>query len=62
MSSGVDLPTIDQTGAAPAVTDPLPGTILGLKLDLESDKLYDLGSALPDVMGLRATQPRGRLL
>ena len=58
MSSGVDLPTIDQTGAAPAATDLLPGTFLELELNLESDKLYDLGGALPDVMGLQATQPR----
>ena len=62
MSSGVDLPTINQTGTAPAVTDPLPGTFLGLELDLESDKLYDLGGALPDVMGLRATQPRAAVV
>ena len=33
MSSGVDLPAVDQAGAAPAATDPLPGTFLG-PLDL----------------------------
>ena len=26
------------------------------------DKLYDLGGALPDVMGLRATQPRAAIV
>ena len=31
---------------------------MGLELDLRSDKLYDLGGAIPDVMGLRAIQPR----
>ena len=34
MSSGVDLPVVDQAGAAPAATDPLPGTFVGLGLDL----------------------------
>ena len=58
MSSGVDLPTVDQAGAASAASDPLPGTFMGLELDLRSDKLYDLGSAIPDVMGLRAIQHR----
>ena len=36
----------------------LPGTFIGLGLDLKSDKLYDLGGAILDVMGLRAIQPR----
>ena len=58
MSSGVDLPVVDQAGAAPAASDPLPSTFLGLELDLRSDKLHDLGGAIPDVMGLRAIQPR----
>ena len=31
MSSEVDLPAVDQAGAAPAATDPLPGTFLGLE-------------------------------
>ena len=34
MSSRVDLPAIDQAGAAPAASDPLPGTLMGLELDL----------------------------
>ena len=62
MSSGVDLPAVDQAGAAPAASDPLPGTFLGFKLDLRSDKLYDLGGAIPDVMGLRAIQPRAAIV
>ena len=62
MSSGVYLPVVDQAGAAPAATDPLPGTFLGLTLDLKSDKLHDLGGAIPDVMGLRAIQPRAAIV
>ena len=62
MSSGVDLTAVDQAGAAPAATDPLPGTFLRLKLDLKSDKLYDLGGAIQDVMGLPAIQPRAAIV
>ena len=62
MSSGVDLPAVDQAGVAPAASDPLPGTFLGLKLDLRSDKLYDLGGAIQDVMGLWAIQPRAAIV
>ena len=51
MSSGVDLPVVDQAGAGPAATDPLPGTFLGLALDLRSD-----------VMSLRAIQPRAAIV
>ena len=36
MSSGVDLPVVAQAGASPAATDSLPGTFLGLALDLRS--------------------------
>ena len=54
MSSGVDLSVVKQAQAALVTTRPLPGTSLGLGLDLQSDKLYDLGGAIPDVMGLRA--------
>ena len=32
------------------------------EVDLRSDKLYDLGGAFPDVMGLRATQPRAAIV
>ena len=56
MWSGTDLPVVDQARAAVATTKPLPGTFMGLGLDLRSDKLYDLGGAIPDVMGLRAIQ------
>ena len=62
MSSGTDLPVVDQAGAAVATTEPLPGTFMGLGLDLKSDKLYDLGGAIPDVMGLRAIQPRAAVV
>ena len=58
MSSGVDLPVVKHARAAVVTTRPMPGTFLGFGLNLRSDKLYDLGGALPDVMGLRATQPR----
>ena len=62
MSFGVELPVVGQAGAAPAATDPLPGTFLGLTLDLKSDNLHDLGGAIPDVMGLRAIQPRAAIV
>ena len=62
MSSGVDLPAVEEAGAAPAASDPLPGTFLGLELDLRSDKLYDLGGAIPDVIGLRAIQPKAAIV
>ena len=56
------MPEVDQAGAAATATDPLPGTFLGLKLDLKSDKLYDLSGAIPDVMGLRAILPRAAIV
>ena len=58
MSARTDLPMLDQAEAATAAAKPLPGTFIGLGLDLRSDKLYDLGRAIPDVMGLRAIQPK----
>ena len=57
MLSGLDLPAVDQVGAATTASTPLPGTSLGLALDLRSDRLYDLVNDIPDVMGLRAIQP-----
>ena len=36
---------------------PLPGTFRGFDLNLQSDRLYNLDSAIPDVIGLRAIQP-----
>ena len=57
MPSGTDLPVVDQAGAASAVTKPLPDAFMGFDLDLLSDRLYDLDSDIPDVMGLRAIQP-----
>ena len=36
-------------GAAPTTSTPLPGTFLGLALDLASDQLYDLVDDIPDV-------------
>ena len=57
MSSSVDPLAVDQSGAAATESTPLPGTFLGLALDLESDRLYDLVNDIPDVMGLRALRP-----
>ena len=57
MQSGMDLPVVAQAGAASAAGKPLPGTFLGFDLKLRSDRLYDLDSAIPDVIGLRAIQP-----
>ena len=55
-SPGRALPVVDQAGAASAAGNPLPGTFLGSDLNLLSDRLYDLDSAIPDVIGLRAIQ------
>ena len=57
MQSGTDLPVVAQAGAASAAGNPLPGTFLGFDLNLLSDRLYDLDSAIPDVIGLWAIQP-----
>ena len=48
---------MDQAGISSASSAPLPGTFLGLALDIRSDKLYDLVHDIPDVMGLRALRP-----
>ena len=48
---------MDQPGPSSASSAPLPGTFLGLALDMESDKLYDLVQDNSDVMGLRALRP-----
>ena len=56
MSSG-KLPAMDHAGASPTPSTPLPGTFLGLALDLGSDRLYDLVQDIPDVMGIRALRP-----
>ena len=57
MSSEIKLPAVDQAGAAPTTSTPLPGTFLGLALDLRSNRLYDLVNDIPDILGLRAIQP-----
>ena len=62
MSSGTDFPVGNQAGGAVATTEPLPGTFMGLGLDLKSDKLYDLGGAIADVTGLRAIQSKAAVM
>ena len=62
MSARTDLPVLGQAEVATAATNPLPGTFMGLGLDLKSDKLYDVGGAIPDVMGLRAIQPKAAVV
>ena len=57
MQSGTALPVVDQAGAASAAGNPLSLTFLGFDLNLLSDGLYDLDSAIPHVIGLRAIQP-----
>ena len=59
MQPGTDLPVVVQAGAASAAANPLqkPGTFLGFYLNLLSDRLYDMDSVIPDVIGLRAIQP-----
>ena len=54
MPSRKDLPAVNQAGAASADGNPLPGTFRGFDLNLQSDRLYNLDSAIPDVIGLRA--------
>ena len=61
MSSG-KLPAVDQAGASPTPSTPLPGTFLGLTLGLGSDRLYDLVKDIPDVMGLRALRPSAAIV
>ena len=62
MSSGIDLPVVNQAGTATTATKPLPSTFLGLGLDLGSDRLYDLVGDNPNVMGLRAIQPSAAIV
>ena len=57
MSSNVDSLAVNQSGATTSASTPLPGTFLGLALDLGSDRLYDLVDNIPDVMGLEALRP-----
>ena len=57
MSSG-KLPAMDQASASSTPSAPLPGTFLGLALDVGSDRLYDI----PDVMGLRALRPSAAIV
>ena len=54
MASG-DLTNREQTG-------PLTGTFLGPSLDIKSERLYDLTSDIPDVMGLRALRPSAAIV
>ena len=53
---------MDQAGLSSASSSPLPGTFLGLALDMRSDKLYDLVPDIPDVMGLRALRPSAAIV
>ena len=57
MPSGTGLPDAEQAGVNSAAGNPLPGTFRGFELNLQSDRLYDLDSAIPDVIGLHAIQP-----
>ena len=55
-------PDMDQAGPSYAPSGPLPGTFLGLALDIRSEKLYDLAPDIPDVMGLRALRPSAAIV
>ena len=55
-------PDMDQAGPSCAPSEPLPGTFLGLALDLRSEKLYNLAHDIPDVMGLRALRPSAAIV
>ena len=48
---------IYKPGTSGAPSGPLPGTFLGPALDIRSEYLYELGSDIPDLMGLRALMP-----
>ena len=61
MSSG-KLPARDQAGTSSTPSATLPGTFLGLALDLGSDRLYDLVHDIPDVMGPRALWPSAAIV
>ena len=61
MASG-GLSNMDQTGPSSASSAPLPGTFLGLALDMRSDRLYDLVPDIPDVMGLWALRPSAAIV
>ena len=45
-----------------APSEPLPGTFLGLALDLRSERLYDFAPDIPDFMGLRALRPSAAIV
>ena len=62
MSFETDLPVAAKARAAVVTTEPLPGTFMGLGLDLRSDRRHDLGSAIPDLMGLEAIQPKAAVV
>ena len=51
---------MDQAGPSYAPSDPLPGTFLGLALDIRSEKL--LAPDIPDAMGLRALRPSAAIV
>ena len=53
---------VSSGGAVRTTSTPVPGTFLGLALDLVSDRLYDLVDDIPDVMGLRATRPSAAIV
>ena len=59
--SGAVLNDVRQS-CSDSTTEPLPGAFIGLGLDLKSDKLYDLGGAIPDVIGLQVIQPRAAVV
>ena len=52
MPSGTGLPDTEQTDADAAAGNPTPGLFRGFDLTLQSDRLYDLDSSIPDVIGL----------
>ena len=57
MSSNMDPLAVNQAGVTTSASTLLPGTFLGLALDLGSDILHNLVDDIPDVMGLRALRP-----
>ena len=62
MESGTARPDTQGAGDDSAVGDPVPGGSRRSDLTLHSDRLYDLDSSIPDVIGLCAVQPEAAVV
>ena len=62
MPSGTGLPDMERAGVASVTEEPIPGIFRGFDLTIQSDRLYDLDTGIPDVIGLRAVQPEAAVV